>query len=187
MSDGDSLYSTKHPAKVILSCDKVLCPKSTHDVTKFKVIYTLNNTGPLTKVAPPCPKKGVIGKDQEACVDYKQSFRTRWRPLLALPLQRRRPRAPASSADERRQRRPDDAQQLRGLRPGALLHAVDLRAASPNSPRLTQLRQRHPDDAQQLQGLARLFGKPVCVGIIVLTCDPCSHSEQESALVRDVG
>jgi hypothetical protein len=75
-SDGDSLYSRKHPAKVILSCDKALCPK-TEDVTKIKVFYTLNNTGPLKKVAPPCPKtkKGVIGKDQEACVDYKQSFR----------------------------------------------------------------------------------------------------------------
>ncbi len=44
-------------------------------MTKFKVLYTLNNTGPLKKVAPPCPKKGVIGKDQEACVDYKRSFR----------------------------------------------------------------------------------------------------------------
>jgi hypothetical protein len=60
-------------------------------------------------------------------------------------------------------------------------------AASPNLPRLTQLRQRHPDDAQQLQGLARLFSKPICVGIIVMACDPFSHSEQESALVRDVG
>ena len=27
-SDGDSLYSRKHPAKVILACDKVLCPKT---------------------------------------------------------------------------------------------------------------------------------------------------------------
>jgi hypothetical protein len=73
-SDGDPLYSRKHPAKAILACDESLCPK-TKDVTKFKVIYTLNNTGPLKKVAPPCPKKGVIGKDQEACVDYKKSFR----------------------------------------------------------------------------------------------------------------
>ena len=132
-SDGDSLYSRKHPAKVILSCDKARCPKA-KDVTKFKVLYTLNNTGPLKKVAPPCPKKGVLGKDQEACVDYKQSQAARRRPLLALPLQRRRPLSQSSSADERRQRRPDDAQQLRGLRPGALLYAVDLRAASPNSP-----------------------------------------------------
>jgi hypothetical protein len=73
-SDGDPLYSRKHPAKVILACDKALCPK-TDDVTKFKVLFTLNNTGPLKKVAPPCPKKGVIGKDQKACVDYAQSFR----------------------------------------------------------------------------------------------------------------
>ena len=71
---GKPLYSRKHPAKVILSCDQALCPKTKH-VTKFKVIYTLNNTGPLKKVAPPCPKKGVIGKHQEACVDYKKSFR----------------------------------------------------------------------------------------------------------------
>jgi hypothetical protein len=73
-SDGDSLYTRKHPAKVILACDKARCPE-TQPVTKFKVLYTLNNTGPLKKVAPPCPKKGVIGKDQEACVDYKRSFR----------------------------------------------------------------------------------------------------------------
>ena len=45
------------------------------DVTKIKVIYTLNNTGPLKKVAPPCPKKGVLGKGQKACVDYKNSKR----------------------------------------------------------------------------------------------------------------
>jgi hypothetical protein len=74
-ADGDALYSKKHPAKIILACDKVLCPKIDHKHHKIKVIYTLNNTGPLTKVAPPCPKKGVIGKDQEACVDYKQAFR----------------------------------------------------------------------------------------------------------------
>ena len=30
--------------------------------SKVRVLYTLNNTGPLNKVAPPCPKKGVIGK-----------------------------------------------------------------------------------------------------------------------------
>jgi hypothetical protein len=74
-AEGDPLYSKKHPAKIILACDKVLCPKIDHKHPKIKVIYTLNNTGPLTKVAPPCPKKGVIGKDQEACVDYKRAFR----------------------------------------------------------------------------------------------------------------
>ena len=54
---------------------RLFAPKIDHKHHKIKVLYTLNNTGPLTKVAPPCPKKGVIGKDQEACVDYKQSFR----------------------------------------------------------------------------------------------------------------
>ena len=73
-SKGKPLYDRKHPAKVILSCDSTLCPE-TEDVTKFKVIYTLNNVGPLTKVAPPCAKKGVLGKGQEACVDYKNSKR----------------------------------------------------------------------------------------------------------------
>jgi hypothetical protein len=73
-AEGDPLYSRKHPAKVILACDKALCPK-TDDVTKFKVFFTLNNTGPLKKVAPPCPEKGELGKDQKVCVDYKNSKR----------------------------------------------------------------------------------------------------------------
>ena len=73
-SDGDPLYSRKHPAKIILSCDKTLCPE-TEDVTKFKVFYTLNNTGPLKKIAPPCAEKGELGKGQKVCVDYKNSKR----------------------------------------------------------------------------------------------------------------
>ena len=71
---GKPLYSRKRPRQGhprvrqgALSQDE--------DVTKFKVIYTLSNTGPLKKVAPPCPKKGVLGKGQEACVDYKNSKR----------------------------------------------------------------------------------------------------------------
>jgi hypothetical protein len=75
-SAGDSLYNRKHPAKVILACDKTLCSTNgDNHKPKIKVLYTLNNVGPLTKVAPPCPKKGVLGKDQEACVDYKNSKR----------------------------------------------------------------------------------------------------------------
>jgi hypothetical protein len=73
-SHGKPLYSRKHPAKAILVCDKVLCPK-TDDVTKIKVFFTLNNTGPLKKVAPPCPEKGELGKGQKVCVDYKNSKR----------------------------------------------------------------------------------------------------------------
>jgi hypothetical protein len=75
-ADGDPLYSRKHPAKAILACDKTLCPTNgDNHKSKIKVIYTLNNTGPLNKVAPPCPKKGVLGKGQEVCVDYKNSKR----------------------------------------------------------------------------------------------------------------
>jgi hypothetical protein len=69
--EGDLLYSRKEPAKVILACDEVLCGKT----DRIKVLYTLRNIGPLKKVAPPCPKKGVLGKGQEACVDYEQSKR----------------------------------------------------------------------------------------------------------------
>jgi hypothetical protein len=73
-SEGDPLYSRKHPAKIILACDKALCPK-TEDVTKVRVIFTLNNTGPLNKVAPPCREKGELGKHQKVCVDYKNAKR----------------------------------------------------------------------------------------------------------------
>jgi hypothetical protein len=74
---GKPLYSKKSPAALVLACDKVLCGESGHSYhePKIKVIYTLRNTGPLTKVAPPCPKKGELGKNQEACVDYAQSQR----------------------------------------------------------------------------------------------------------------
>ena len=89
-SDGDPLYSRKHPAKVILACDEALCPK-TKDVTKFKVFFTLNNTGPLKKVAPPCQKKGVLGEGQKACVDYETSKRSDGDLYLLVPLQCRRP------------------------------------------------------------------------------------------------
>jgi hypothetical protein len=84
---GKPLYSRKHPAKAILACDKALCPKAKDDVTKVKVIYTLNNTGPLNKVAPPCQEKGELGKGQKLCVDYKNSKRREGRPLLAFALQ----------------------------------------------------------------------------------------------------
>jgi len=78
-AEGDPLYSRKHPAKLILACDEVLCGKSGHKTghkkPKVRVLYTLNNTGPLTNVAPPCKKKGVLGNGQNVCVDYKNSKR----------------------------------------------------------------------------------------------------------------
>jgi hypothetical protein len=73
-SDGDPLYSRKHPAKAILVCDEARCPKS-EDVTKIRVLFTLNNTGPLKKVAPPCEEEGELGKGQKVCVDYENSKR----------------------------------------------------------------------------------------------------------------
>jgi hypothetical protein len=92
--DGKPLYNRKSPAALVLACDKVLCGDSGHSYrgktghsdheSRIKVIYTLRNTGPLTKVAPPCPKKGKLGKGQEACVDYAQSHRRKGD--LYLPL-----------------------------------------------------------------------------------------------------
>ena len=60
-----------------MACDKALCRETANGVPKIPVIYTLENTGRLDKVAPPCPAKGVIGEDQEgACVDYVSSSRS---------------------------------------------------------------------------------------------------------------
>ena len=62
-------YST-----MILGCDKVLCGGS--GVPKIEVKYTFDNTGDLTQTAPDCPAKGVIGAEQDICVDYVQSNRS---------------------------------------------------------------------------------------------------------------
>ena len=75
--DGDPLYSRKDPAIIVVICDEVLCGKTGYskhkDVPKIPLIYTLKNTGPLTNVAPPCPKEGVLGKGQDVCTDFAQS------------------------------------------------------------------------------------------------------------------
>ena len=78
--------------------------------TKIKVLYTLNNTGPLTKVAPPCPEKGVLGEGQEACVDYKSSKRRDGDLYLPVLFNVDARFSGDSSAGELRQRHPDDAQ-----------------------------------------------------------------------------
>jgi hypothetical protein len=44
-------------------------------VPKLPLLYTLENTGPLTKTALECPAKGILGEGQEACVDYVSSLR----------------------------------------------------------------------------------------------------------------
>jgi hypothetical protein len=74
-SAGNPLYSRTSPATVVLGCDKDLCRELANGVPKIDVLYTLDNTGPLDKVAPECPAKGVLGEGQEACVDYVQSTR----------------------------------------------------------------------------------------------------------------
>jgi hypothetical protein len=71
---GDPLYSKQAPATLIVACDKVLCGQ--RGVPKLPLLVDLTNTGPLTE-APPCPAKGVLGEDQQACVDYVQSHRHR--------------------------------------------------------------------------------------------------------------
>jgi len=73
----ESLYSNQTPATLIIACDKDLCRETANGVPSIDVFYTPENTGPLNKVAPPCPAKGVIGEDQEgACVDYVSSSRS---------------------------------------------------------------------------------------------------------------
>ena len=74
-SAGNPLYNRTSPATVVLGCDKDLCRELANGVPKIPVLYTLNNTGTLDKVAPECPAKGVLGEGQEACVDYVQSSR----------------------------------------------------------------------------------------------------------------
>lgn len=73
---GQPLYSKASPATVVLACDKALCREVANGVPKIPILYTFDNTGSLTKTAAPCPKKGVVGANQEACVDYVQSSRS---------------------------------------------------------------------------------------------------------------
>lgn len=79
-SSGNPLYKKTSPASLVVACDKDLCRETANGVPKLPVIYTLNNTGSLNEVAggpdgPVCPAKGVVGPNQEACVDYTQSRR----------------------------------------------------------------------------------------------------------------
>jgi hypothetical protein len=69
---GDPLYSNRHPATLVVACDKTLC--GGRGVPKIPLLVDITNTGPLEE-APPCPKKGVLGEGQRACVDHTQSHR----------------------------------------------------------------------------------------------------------------
>jgi len=69
---GDPLYGPTDPATLVVACDMELCGQ--RGVPKLPLLVDLTNTGPLTE-APPCPAKGVLGENQQACVDYVQSTR----------------------------------------------------------------------------------------------------------------
>ena len=73
---GQPLYSKQAPATLVVACDRELCRETANGVPAISLIYTLDNTGDLDKTAPPCPAKGVVGPDQEVCVDYVQSSRS---------------------------------------------------------------------------------------------------------------
>jgi hypothetical protein len=73
--DADPLYSKTAPATLIVACDKALCRETSNGVPQLPIIYTLDNDGPLTETAGPCPSKGTIGPNQIACVDNVQSKR----------------------------------------------------------------------------------------------------------------
>jgi hypothetical protein len=58
-----------------VACDKALCRENANGVPQLPLLYTFDNDGDLLKEAGPCPSKGVIGANQEVCVDYVQSKR----------------------------------------------------------------------------------------------------------------
>jgi hypothetical protein len=68
------LYDKTSPATLVIACDKVLCGGT--GVPKLPLIYTFNNDGDLDQRADGCPRKGVIGTEQKACVDYVSSTRS---------------------------------------------------------------------------------------------------------------
>jgi hypothetical protein len=74
-ADGNPLYRSPEHATLVLACDKNLCRQTANGVPKIPVIYTLENTGRLTTLAPPCSAKDVLGEGEDACVDYVQSSR----------------------------------------------------------------------------------------------------------------
>jgi hypothetical protein len=73
-------FAKENPATLILACDKVICGQSGAGLPQLPVIYTFDNGGdlgipPLGGIADPCPAKGVLGEDQDICVDYVNSSR----------------------------------------------------------------------------------------------------------------
>lgn len=69
-ANGNPLYTHADPATLVLACDKSLCGNG--GAGKFPVTVDLTDTGAFTTL-PYCPAKGVLGADQDACVDPVQS------------------------------------------------------------------------------------------------------------------
>ena len=69
-ADGTPLYTRSSPATLILACDKSLCGNG--GVSQFPVTVDLTDTGSFSTLGL-CPAKGVVGADQDACVDGVQS------------------------------------------------------------------------------------------------------------------
>ena len=76
-ANGNPLYSKSSPATIVVACDRDLCRETANGVPKLPLFFTLNNTGPVEERADPCPAKGVIGEEQDACVDYVSSSRNK--------------------------------------------------------------------------------------------------------------
>lgn len=72
LADLSGLYSRSNPATVLIKCDKSLCPGGS--IQKYHLSFSFAGNGALG-TAPPCPAKGTIGANQDACVDYVQSQR----------------------------------------------------------------------------------------------------------------
>ena len=66
------LYAKTAPAALLMKCDKTLC--SGGQIQDQRLNFSLAGNNAL-QVAPPCPAKGTVGADQDACVDYVQSKR----------------------------------------------------------------------------------------------------------------
>lgn len=80
---GQPLYTRTSPAAFILACDKVLCGQG--GVGHVPVSIDLTNTGAFTVVGA-CPSKGVVGPDQDVCLDTVQSTRDNAGDLYSVIL-----------------------------------------------------------------------------------------------------
>ena len=72
LADIEGRYTKEQPATLVVKCDKSLCGGGS--IQKNVLYASLEPAGALTAV-PACAVKGIIGTDQESCVDYVQSKR----------------------------------------------------------------------------------------------------------------